>query len=264
VIPDEKLASSIPAVEPNQPYGFARQVDAALVRSRRTDETERFIFYRGLSCVAPPVDVTADSEGQVGLASGLGRVAVAFAVEMEPTQGRFARLGPVEPDKPAHANLGSRAFVPRQRVEEELATALEKELAAAGLNDDEARAMVQTWRKAWFRDPGTRVLYLVPREYVDRVLALDISPAPEQLARVFVGRLEYMTPAAQQRFAAAVKESASPDQERQRAALAELAARGRFLEASLRLVQNSDDRAVRRRARELLRQFAVTTTTTGK
>jgi hypothetical protein len=34
----------------------------------------------------------------------------------------------------------------------------------------------------------------VPRSFVDKVLPLSISPAPERLERVFVGRLEIVTP----------------------------------------------------------------------
>jgi hypothetical protein len=35
----------------------------------------------------------------------------------------------------------------------------------------------------------------VPEEFVNRILPLSISPVPAQTARVFVGRLELVTPA---------------------------------------------------------------------
>ncbi len=54
--------------------------------------------------------------------------------------------------------------------------------------------MVQTWRDSWFEE-GSRLLYFVPREFVETVLPLAISPAPIQTTRVFVGRLELITPA---------------------------------------------------------------------
>jgi hypothetical protein len=54
--------------------------------------------------------------------------------------------------------------------------------------------MVETWRSSWFEE-GSRLLYLVPTEFVNGVLPLAIRPAPAQTVRVFVGRLELVTPA---------------------------------------------------------------------
>ena len=41
------------------------------------------------------------------------------------------------------------------------------QLEGAGLYADEARAMVDTWRREWFGDEGLRLLYLAPRALVD-------------------------------------------------------------------------------------------------
>jgi hypothetical protein len=54
--------------------------------------------------------------------------------------------------------------------------------------------MLETWRDSWFEE-GSRLLYIVPRGIVDTVLPLTIAPAPAQTVRVFVGRLELVTPA---------------------------------------------------------------------
>src|SRR5262249_54508760 len=40
-----------------------------------------------------------------------------------------------------------------------------------------------------------RLFYVVPRHFVDAVLPLTIEPVPAQLQRVFVGRIELVTPA---------------------------------------------------------------------
>jgi len=63
----------------------------------------------------------------------------------------------------------------------------------AGLYAKEAEAMVETWRDSWFEE-GTRVFYLVPRESVDAILPLTVTPVPSQMARAFVGRMEIVTP----------------------------------------------------------------------
>src|SRR6185369_2405771 len=66
-------------------------------------------------------------------------------------------------------------------------------LTHAGLYDKEAQAMVDTWRDSWFEE-GTRVFYILPRSTVDAILPLTITPAPTQIARAFVGRMELVTP----------------------------------------------------------------------
>ena len=71
---------------------------------------------------------------------------------------------------------------------------LERILVDQGLYADEAHAMVETWRDTWFEE-GSRVLYIVPRRFIDKILPLTIAPAPSQIVRVFVGRLEIVTPA---------------------------------------------------------------------
>jgi hypothetical protein len=77
-----------------------------------------------------------------------------------------------------------------------LKQAVEDMLIAQGLYQDEAQAMFETWRDSWFEE-GSRLLYIVPRQFVDSVLPLSISPVPAQTVRVFVGRLELVTPATQ-------------------------------------------------------------------
>ena len=67
-------------------------------------------------------------------------------------------------------------------------------LVANGLYAKEAAAMVETWRDSWFED-GLRLFYIVPRAAIDDVLPLEVTPAPASTARVFVGRIELITPA---------------------------------------------------------------------
>jgi len=115
-------------------------------------------------------------------------------------------------------------------------------LISQGLNPDEAHAMLETWKNSWFED-GSRLLYIVPRSFVDSVLPLRISPAPAQITRVFVGRLEFITPATQQAI-----ESAFDQNDR-----ATLAHYSRFLEPILQLmIQQSTDESRQQRLSEYL------------
>ena len=70
---------------------------------------------------------------------------------------------------------------------------LEDALVAQGLYPKEAQAMVETWRDSWFEE-GTRLIYILPSRAVDAFLPLHVDPVPSQTARVFVGRIELITP----------------------------------------------------------------------
>ena len=70
-------------------------------------------------------------------------------------------------------------------------------LVEQGLYEKEARAMVNTWQDQWFAEEGTRVLYLLPRAWTDRTLQLQVSPQPDSVVRVMVGRAELITPSAE-------------------------------------------------------------------
>ena len=64
-------------------------------------------------------------------------------------------------------------------------------LVAAGLYDDEAAAMLATWDASYFKTPGLRIFYVVPREWIDYYLPLKIS-VPHRLTRVLIGRIDLL------------------------------------------------------------------------
>jgi hypothetical protein len=66
-------------------------------------------------------------------------------------------------------------------------------LVADGLYPDEAEAMLNTWEGSYFKRPGLRLFYLVPRAWTDRVLPISISETAE-IERVMIGRIEIVTP----------------------------------------------------------------------
>ncbi len=67
-------------------------------------------------------------------------------------------------------------------------------LVAAGLFDDEANALLNTWERSYFQNPGQRIFFMVPQSWTDAVLPLNIS-VPVEVNRVMVGRIELVTPA---------------------------------------------------------------------
>src|SRR5258708_13335725 len=56
--------------------------------------------------------------------------------------------------------------------------------------------MLESGKDSWFEE-GSRLIYIVPRTFVDKILPLTIEPAPAKIERVFVGRIELLTPVTQ-------------------------------------------------------------------
>jgi hypothetical protein len=171
-------------------YYAARETSASSlsVNSPTGRQHEKFLFYRGVSSFAVPISALPMNGGNI-LVSNLARTPIPQAILFERRGeklgyrilGRVQNSAIAEPPE-LSANINS------------LSRDLEKILVANGLNDDEAHAILQTWNDSWFEE-GSRLLYLVPRSFVDKILPLDIKPAPSTLTRVFVGRMEIVTPA---------------------------------------------------------------------
>jgi hypothetical protein len=150
-------------------------------------EKEKFLFYRGVGEFQPPIAVTAGPKDQVRVRN-LAQDELPAAILFENHNGhvRYRTLGPVKTELTAAlpktaGDLGA------------LKLDLEKILTAQGLFPKEAHAMVETWRDSWFEE-GTRVFYLLPARALDSILPLEIEPRPDRMARVFVGRVELVTP----------------------------------------------------------------------
>ena len=83
-------------------------------------------------------------------------------------------------------------------------------LVKAGLYPDEASAMLRTWELSYFKSPGLRFFYIVPRAWVDKTLPLTITGAPVDVTRVMVGRIELISDE-QKATLARLKQESSPD-----------------------------------------------------
>ena len=179
-------------------YYAARMTSAAPLRVKTPtgEQTEKFLFYRGVSTFHVPVSakLTAD-----------GKVLVGNRNEEEiPQTILFERRGENVGYRIGGA-LAKEAVLDQPELTgnaDDLGRELEGMLVAQGLYQDEAHAMVETWRDSWFEE-GSRLIYIVPSGFVNRVLPLSINPAPAQIARVFVGRLELVTPATENAVQAA-------------------------------------------------------------
>jgi hypothetical protein len=166
-------------------YYAARETDAAPLQVG--GQNEKFLFYRGVGQFPLPVSARTTSDGRVVLRTLNGNVIDgAILFENRAGQRRFAFVGAVNGEVVIDCNS-------LQDNWSGLLGKLERVLTDHGLYPKEAHAMVETWRDSWFED-GSRLLYIVPRAVVDSVLPLDIRPLPQETSRVFVGRMELITP----------------------------------------------------------------------
>jgi hypothetical protein len=207
---DGSIAWDSVALEPNSTavfprehqenqYYAARETSAAplAVNTSRGEQREKFLFYRGVSGTQVPLGARVTRDGNV-LVRNLGSDEI-------PSVILFERRGDMAGYRVSGALLGE---INLQRPElnstrDALDSELESVLVQQGLFNDEAHAMIETWRKSWFEE-GSRVFYIAPRQFVDTILPLSIRPAPAEIVRVYVGRLEIVTPATEREVASAM------------------------------------------------------------
>ncbi len=258
----------LPEVAWGDTWRFVRDTDSALVRVAqrgRSMEAEKFLFYRGVGSLDLPLradfastpdrrvpNLTLHNRGKDPIAGifwlRVDKDAIRFEAVSNLAGGGERSLGPRYAEKPT---------VPLAEGVPQVKKALAAALVRAGLYPKEAQAMVNNWEKSYFWTEGLRVLYILPRPRVDEIIPIQIKPAPDQLVRVMVGRLEVLTPDKEQRLERAVADLGSPNPQVRKAAGAELSHLGRFEEPVLRRVMaKTTDPQVRGRAESLITQLA--------
>jgi hypothetical protein len=184
------LASDFPQDTRSDRYYAARATTSTPLRVQTPagEQYEKFLFYRGVSVFTVPISATLTADGKARAENRGGHPIPSIIL--------FERRGEKLGYRIVNSLQTEASLDPPELTDsiDSVARDLEGILVAQGLYQNEAQAMVQTWRDSWFEE-GSRLLYLVPREFVDTVLPLSINPAPIQTTRVFVGRLELFTPA---------------------------------------------------------------------
>lgn len=187
---------SFPTEPDGSHYYAARETDATPLEVG--GQREKFLFYRGLASFQPPLAATIDREGKVSVEQG-GESAIDTFILFERRAGKIGY-------RVAHA-AGKNIVLDRPTLTAtvgSLREELRNTLVGEGLYPREAAAMVETWRDSWFED-GARLFYVFPRSAVDAVLPLQIEPKPTDLKRVFVGRMEIVTPEIESEVAEAMR-----------------------------------------------------------
>jgi hypothetical protein len=259
--------AEVPAAAKDDPWTFARDVDANWIRTlprkgpERSGpvEAERYLFYRGLGAFELPLFATAERGGKFRLRNS-GDVAIPYTVtfEIKGDRARIAGGAAVPPRGEAEIKfIDPDDWGPADRFAEKLGSWMDDVLRKNGLAEDEARAMVRTWSRSWFKSEGTRVVWIVPRAVTDALLPLSIDPKPDDLVRVLVGRMELIPPETADEVEAALRDVRSGEAATAAAAKARLDRLGRFLEPHLRnVLARTKDETVRGRATAMLAELA--------
>jgi hypothetical protein len=188
-----------PLEDRNNHYFAARVTSSTPLRVKTPagEQQEKFLFYRGVSSFSVPLSAIPDREGKLRI-KNLGDQEISATILFERRGEKVGyRIGGSVKEEAALEAPELTATI------DDLGRDLEGILVGQGLYQDEARAMVETWRSSWFEE-GSRLLYIVPPAFVNNVLPLSITPAPAQTVRVFVGRLEVVTPATEKAVATAL------------------------------------------------------------
>ena len=198
----------------NDPVWVApRRVDANSIQSSSA-ESERFIFYRGVGHIGTPLVVSRTRDGKLlevradfgNDSSSEQSIGPLWLVDVRPDGKRAVRI--IQQLAVAHLDSDAAPRIPAEFSQDEygsdlrtLRRSMHAALVAQGLYGDEADALLNTWEVSYFNRPGLRLFYLVPREWTDRTLPMELresgrvgEPLMANVRRVMVGRVELVTP----------------------------------------------------------------------
>lgn len=199
--------AAFPSVANGEPWGFARAVKSTPIQV--ANQREQFVFYRGLGRFEVPLEARASTDKVTLTNRSNQAIPAAFLLYVHSGGGLVMPLGAV----PSNGNItGPLPRGGKERDLDEFVADASRQVAVAlessGLYADEAKAMVDTWSRSYFRSYGMRVLYVLPREWTDELLPLRLEPKPKELVRTLVGRAEVLTLDEENEVVRMVQESA--------------------------------------------------------
>lgn len=192
-----------------------REVEGIADVTTVNNETEKYLFYRGVGHVEASLTVSRNVHGELQVDTHGKPMPPAWLVEVL-ADGSLAfsaqdmteqKLQPHTPWTLSGGEFTKGSFAKGNLAR--LRTSMHVELVRAGLFPDEADALLNTWSVSYFKAPGTRLFYLVPREVTDALLPLEISQ-PAEINRVMVGRIEIVT-SAQRELLAHISQGPAPE-----------------------------------------------------
>ena len=181
-----------------------RNVRATSVHTPK-GERERYLFYRGVGNLTAPLRVSRASDNALQIrgdwpltqdsrigpmvlvdarADGTSAFRVIDAVDV--SRDDAGRVLASVPGSFSASEYGANNL---PRIREVLHATLVRD----GLYDDEAKAMLDTWEVSYFKRPGLRLFFPVPRPWTEHYLPLAVSDSAD-ITRAMIGRIEIVTP----------------------------------------------------------------------
>ncbi len=213
-------------VSPQDIWAPSRQVASDPLKVG--EEWERFIFYRGLGRFETPLRVLPRDDTHFTITNDSpDTIPASFLLHVHEGGGRVVPLGSLAPGD-NEVSAPSPKEIDIDNYVEVASELLVTSLVETGLYRDEAVAMANTWSRSYFHQHGLRILYVVPRTWTDALLPISIEPAPKELVRTMVGRIEVLTPQSEHELMERIDRAVTREETFR---LAEL---GRFAEPRLR------------------------------
>ena len=213
-------------------YYASREVDSAYVQTTGTDkiENEKLLFYRGVGDFQMPFEVHAMGKGEFKVKNtGKHAIPAYVLVNVQNKKVTFKVHNQLSPSTEETITMPE-ATSSTEKLGESMIAILKEH----GLSEQEAKAMVKTWSSDWFGEEGTRVLYLVAESLTEEFLPMKITPKPDKLVRVMVGRHDVLTPEREREIDALVKRITGPSNADAKVADTELGKLGRYRYAAQR------------------------------
>jgi len=185
-----------------------RAVKAASLTTGK-GESEKYLFYRGVGHLNAPLQVERQKERLVlrsQLDAGFAappRLRRLWLAEFRANgECAFRSFAPVTlSGDPGKVILSTpAAFANKEFSAPNLAklrAQMRQTLVEEGLFNDEAEALLNTWELSYFKSAGLRLFFLLPRDWTEHYLPLELS-VPAKVSRVLVGRIELVTPGLRQ------------------------------------------------------------------
>ncbi|NNE92972.1 MAG: discoidin domain-containing protein [Verrucomicrobiales bacterium] len=183
-----------------------RKTSAPPVRTPQ-GETENYLFYRGVANLEAPLRVIREGDTFQVVANPKSTCPVLifeemdlWLVDVDSKSGLQYRRVELTNDRPKAGEAIATTAAGFDKKPgggfSELRAEMLESLVVTGLFEDEAEAMLETWKASYFNASGLRLFFTLPQEWTDRVLPLNVSSDYEktETVRAMIGRVELISP----------------------------------------------------------------------